>query len=267
VYVYPALIAVAGLMVVPPLIAATARANPLRRPALVTALVLAAVAGTVLAAWLAPAYTREQPMRRYVRAIQEPGTNLSIWTVGSLEPGLDLEAGAPSGWTTTEPDVKSIPWGSLAQPFVFSTTMASLGPAPAAISGFTLAPATEGTGTTVTLSIVPREPALSMSFVLPAGMTPERSNFPGLIRLGRWTATFYAPPPEGIAWQASFASATAEALKGIRVAVTSGGLPGAPGPQRLPPWLPQEHAVWNAWFTWVLDPSAPPPIEPVPPLR
>jgi hypothetical protein len=266
-YVYAAVLAVAGLMVVPPLMAGTAKAVPLRRPALATALLLAAVAGTLLAAWLAPAYTREQPLRRYVRAIQEPGSDRSVWTVGSLEPGLDLDAGAPAGWTTSEPRIASIPWGSLAQPFVFSTTSAPLGTAPASVTEFTLAPTPDGAGANLTLSIVPREPALSIAFVLPAGVTPARSNFPGLLRMDRWTATFYAPPPEGIAWQASFAAVRPDALKGIRVAVTAGGLPGAPGPQRLPAWLPQEHAVWNAWFTWVLDPSAPPPIEPVPPLR
>jgi hypothetical protein len=267
VYVYAAVLSIAGLMVVPPLMAATATTMPLRRPALATALVLAAVAGTVLAAWGAPGYTREQPLRRYVRAIQEPGADHSVWMVGSLEPGLDLGAGAPSRWTMGEPPVTSIPWGTLPQPFVFSTTTAPLGPSPAAITGFTVAPTDEGTGATVTLSVVAREPALSVSFVLPSGLTPARSNFPGALRLDRWTATFYAPPPEGIAWQASFASATPETLKGIRVAITSAGLRGAPGPQRLPAWLPQEHAVWSAWFTWVLDPSAPPPIEPVPPLR
>jgi hypothetical protein len=206
-------------------------------------------------------------LRRYVRAIQEPGADHSVWMVGSLEPGLDLDAGAPSRWTMGEPPVTSIPWGTLPQPFVFSTTTAPLGPSPAAITGFAVAPSDGGAGATVTLSVVPREPALSVSFVLPSGLTPARSNFPGALRLDRWTATFYAPPPEGIAWQASFASATPATLKGIRVAITAAGLRGAPGPQRLPAWLPQEQAVWSAWFTWVLDPSAPPPIEPVPPLR
>lgn len=267
VYVYPALIAAAGLMIAPPLFAATARSRPLLRPALATALVLASVSATVLAVWLAPAYTPEQPLRRYVRAIQEPGSPTSLWKVGSLEPGLDLGEGAPSGWTTSEPVVQSIPWGALAQPFVFSTTSAPLPPAPAAVTSYTAAPAANGAGTTLSISVVPKEPALALSFVLPAGLTPARSNFPGVMRLGRWTATFYAPPPEGIAWQAAFASASPEQMKAVRVAVTSSGLPGAPGWQRLPTWLPQTHAVWNAWFTWVLDPSAPPPIEPVPPLR
>jgi hypothetical protein len=267
VYVYPAMIAAAGIMVVPPLFAATARQTPLVRPALTTALLMAAVAATLLAAWMAPAYTYEQPLRRYVRAIQEPGAATATWKIGSLEPGLDLGAGAPGGWAQSEPQIESIPWGRLAQPFVFSTVAQPLGPAPASIARFETAPAADGSGTTLTIAVVPAEPALSVSFVLPAGLSPARSNFPGVVHLGRWTASFSAPPPEGIQWQASFAAATPELLRGVRVAVTSSGLPGAPGWQRIPDWLPQNVAVWSGWFTWVLDPGAPPPIEPVPPLR
>ena len=267
VYVYAAVIALAGLMIVPPFFAASVPSMPLVRPALATAIVLGGIAATVLAAWLAPAYTHEQPLRRYVRAIQEPGADRSIWVVGSLEPGLDLEAGAPSGWTTTQRQVQSIPWGSMAQPFVFSTTAAPLVAAPASITSFAAAAASGQRGSTLAVSVVPREPALSVSFVLPQGITPARSNFPGVMRLGRWTATFSAPSPEGIAWQASFSTATPEQLKGTRVAISSAGLPGAPGWQRLPPWLPQDRAVWSAWFTWVLDPSTPAPLEPVLPLR
>lgn len=266
-YVYPALIALAGIMIVPPLFAATARPQPLLRPALATALLMAAVAITLLSAWMAPAYTYEQPLRRHVRAIQEPGAATSTWKIGSLEPGLDLGEGAPGGWTMAEPVVASIPWGRLGQPFVFSTVSAPLGPAPASVTQFDAAPAAGGAGATLTIAVVPAEPALSVSFVLPAGLTPARSSFPGVMRLGRWTASYSAPPPEGIQWQASFASATPEQLRGVRVAVTSSGLAGAPAWQRIPDWLPQDRAVWSGWFTWVLDPSAPAPIEPVPPLR
>jgi hypothetical protein len=237
------------------------------RPALATALLLAAVAITLLAAWMAPAYTYEQPLRRHVRAIQEAGSANATWKIGSLEPGLDLGDGAPGGWNRGEPEIESIPWGPLAQPFVFSTVADPLGPPPASVSSYAVAPAADGDGTTLTIAVVPAEPALSVSFVLPAGLSPARSNFPGVSRQGRWTATFAAPPPEGIQWQASFASATPEQLRGVRVAITSSGLPGAPGWQRIPEWLPQDRAVWSGWFTWVLDPSAPPPIEPVPPLR
>lgn len=264
VYVYAVLIFAAGLMVAPPLLAATAASRPLLRPSIPSALAMAAVAVTAMAAWLAPAYTHEQPIRRYLRAIQEPGASSSTWKVGSLEPGLDLGEGAPTGWKTGDVAVQSIPWSPMAQPFVFSTTTGPLGTAPAAVAAFTTAPAADGAGTTLSISVVPREPAPAVSFMLPTGIVPARSNLPGIVRSGRWVATFVAVPPEGVAWQASFASASLEQMKAIRVVTTSTGLPGAPGWQRLPAWLPQDRAVWDARFTWVLDPSA---LEPVPPLR
>jgi hypothetical protein len=266
-YAYPALVALAGLMIAPPFFAAAASPTPLLRPTLATALAMAVVAATSIAAWMAPAYTYEQPLRRYARALQEPGAAQSVWQVGSLEPGLDLGDGAPGTWTMADPAVPSIPWGRLAQPFVFSASAAPLGPAPAAITAYTAVPADGGSGTIVRLSLLPAEPSLSISLVLPPGLVPARSNLPGVLRSGRWTATFVAPPPEGIAWQASFASATPQQLAGLRVAVTTSGVPGGTGWQRLPAWLPQDLMVWTAWATWVLDPSAPPPLEPVPPLR
>ena len=94
---------------------------------------------------------------------------------------------------------------------------------------------------------LPKEPALSVSFVLPAGITPARSNLPGVIRLGRWTATFVAVPAEGIAWQAPLqrgdrrAARAAPARRG-----STSGCPGGAGWQRLPGWLPQERMVWTA---------------------
>ena len=95
---------------------------------------------------------------------------------------MDLNSGAPAGWTTGERRVESIPWGALAQPFVFSTTSTPLGTAPASVAEFTVAPTPDGTGASVTLSIIPREPGLSVSFVLPARLAPARSNFPGVVR-------------------------------------------------------------------------------------
>ena len=267
VYAYPALIAAAGLMIVPPFFAAVASATPLLRPALATGVTLAAVAVTSIAAWMAPAYTHEQPLRRYARVIQEPGATRALWQVGSLEPGLDLGEGAPGGWTTTSPEVTSVPWGRIPQPFVFSALTDPLGPAPVTIGGYSAVPTEGANGTSLRVSVLPKEPSASISFVLPTGIVPARSNLPGVLRSGRWTATFVAPPPEGIAWEATFAGTTPQQLTALRVAVTTSGAPGGTGWQRLPSWMPQDHMVWTAWSTWVLDPSVPPPLEPVPPLR
>ena len=119
----------------------------------------------------------------------------------------------------------------------------------------------------MTISVVPHEGGLWVSFLLPAGVAPARSSLPGAQRLGRWTATFVAPPAEGIAWEASFRGVTADQLRDTRVLVTVAGLPGGTGWQRLPGWLPQETAVWSAAATWVLPVQSASGIAPVPPLR
>ena len=265
VYAYAAMLTAAGVMVVPPLVAATVRDQPVSRPALVTGVCLLAVAIATGAAALAPAYTSEHPLRRHIRALQEPD-NRTIWEITSLEPGVDLGPGAPGGWTRqTNTAPASVPWGRFRDPFVFRATGIPLGPSPAQVAGFTIKPF-EG-GAEVSATIIPRRRSLAISFVLPAGLTPLTSSFPGAERLGQWTATFIAPPPEGIAWRSTFSAADARRLRDLRIAITDSGFPDGNGWQRLPDWLPQEHTVWTATATWVVDPATLAPVEPVPPLR
>jgi hypothetical protein len=264
-FVYAAVIACAGIMIVPPAIAALAAPSPLRRPVLLTALLLLATAVTAAMAYLAPAYTYERPLRRHVRAVQDADAATATWEIGSVEPGLDLGPGAPGGWTpqNTAPPA-SVPIGRYTFPFVFRTAGPSLGPAPLSIAGVTTQPVAEGVELMVT--VVPREPGLTFSFVLPEGITPARTNLPGLVRRGRWTAHFAAAPPDGVVWRASFRGVEAPRLRETRIAVTASGFPGGEGWQRLPGWLPQDRAVWQASATWIV-PAAAAPIAPVPPLR
>ena len=92
VYAYAAMMACAGLMIVPPFLAVTTREQPVSRPALVTSVCLLALAIAAGAAALAPAYTSDRPQRRHVRALQEPD-NRTIWEITALEPGIDLAPG------------------------------------------------------------------------------------------------------------------------------------------------------------------------------
>jgi hypothetical protein len=266
VYVYSAVIAVAGVMIVPPLIAIVAGTQPIRRPAFVTALCLLAMAVTAGFATLAPAYTYERPLRRHIRALQEADAASAIWEVASIEPGLDLGAGAPAGWSLQSASATaSIPWGRLTHPFVFRTNGPSLGPAPVDIAGFTVLPVQAGVE--LTLTVVPRRRGLAVAFILPAGITPARSSLPGAPRLGRWSASFIAPPVEGLAWRASFAGIDARRLQEALVAVTDFGFPDGTGWQRLPAWTPRDRAVWTAAATWVVPAAARRLLEPVAPLR
>ena len=303
-FVYAAVLSAAGIMVMPPLIAVVASERPLRRPWMVTALILLLVAVALGAAYMAPAYTSEQPLRRYVRALQDGDATTATWEVASVEPGLDLGPNAPGAWTPTggEAIEASIPWGRYSFPFVFRTAGPTLGPAPAGVSAFAIAPVAGGYQLSV--SVVPREPGLMVTFMLPAGVAPARSSLPGVTRLGHWTATFVSVPPEGLAWDATFPGVGSgpdrgqtgvapgsdrgqtgvalgsdrgqtgvrprfdpQVLTGLRIAVTSSRLPGGSGWQSLPGWLPQETAVWSANATWVLPASATAAIAPVPPLR
>jgi hypothetical protein len=72
-------------------------------------------------------------------------------------------------------------------------------------------------------------------------------------------------PAEGITWRASFARGKEALLPATRAKLMSSRYPGGEGWQSLPPWLPQERAVWNMTVTWILEPPA--AIAPVPPLR
>ena len=264
VYAYAALVSVAGLMILPPLFAAMASARALLRPALMTAVLLGAVAISGMRAWLAPAYTNDQPLRASLRVIQEDGAATAAWQLGALEPGVALAPDAPGGWSPIGRDA-ALPWGRLPQPFVFGTTTAAIGPPPVRVTAFELRPL-PSRGSTVRVAVMPGQRGLALSFVLPRELAPERSNLPGAVRAGRWAATFIAPPPEGIAWEASFADATPAQLEALRLTVTTDGVPGGTGSQRLPPWVTQDRTAWTAYATWIVKP-APPPLEPVPPLR
>jgi hypothetical protein len=263
VFVYAAVMTATGLMLVPPLVATLARTAPLRFPKLATAICLLAVAATGKFAHMAPAYTNEEPLRRVARAVQE-GDGPAIWDVGSVEPGVDLGDGAPSGWMpVAAAPPASVPVRRLPHPFVFRSPGPNLGPAPITIAALTAEPVEAGIELAVT--VTPRSPGLAVSFVLPDGLEPARSNLRGAQRLGRWTATYLAPTPEGLVFRASFGKIDAGRLRDFRVVATALGPADGSGWQP-PSWLPQSRTAWTAEAAWIVAPFAL-PIAPVPPLR
>jgi hypothetical protein len=263
VVVYPALMAAAGLMLTPPLVATITKTKAFVRPSLETAVCLFAIAATAGVAYVAPAYTTEEPLRRTARAVQD-GDGPAVWDVGSVEPGIDLGEGAPSGWMAAAgaPDAP-VPVRQLPHPFVFRASGPSLGPPPIAIAALTAEPLAAGTELAVT--VIPRDPGLTVAFVLPDGLTPARSNLPGVVRRGRWTATYVAPTPEGVVFRAGFAGADPGRLRDLRVVATALG-PGDGSGWQPPSWLPQSHTAWSVEASWIVAPFAL-PIAPVPPLR
>ncbi len=265
-WIYAVVVVAASLMIAPPLIAAVASARPLLRPSIVTAICLLSMATAGGLSWSAPAYTHERPQRRVARVLQEGGGAAAIWEVAATEPGLDLASGAPGNWSlATDASKASVPWGRLPHPYVFRTSAPMAGSPPAVVESLTTTPV--AAGTQVAITVVPRRQGVAVSFVLPEGVTPARSSLPGALRLGRWTATYIAPPQDGLVWRASFATAAAARIPDIRVVATEPGLPGGIDDTGLPAWLPQDHAVWSAFATWVLDPPPPAsiPLVPLPP--
>jgi hypothetical protein len=264
IYVYPAIMLACGAMVVPPFIAIAAAIRPLVRPSIVTTGLLVAVAVSMAITYFAPAYTYDRPQRRSARAIVEPDAATATYEVASQEPGIDLEEGGPAGWyRVTDSPAASVPFGRFPQPFVFRATAPSPGPAPASVAEFSMKGVSAGTE--VTIAVVPREPGLTALFVLPEGITPARSNFPGVVVRGRWRAVYAGVPPDGVTWRASFKAGLEPRLAETRAVVVSARFPGGSGWQSLPSWLPQQNTVWDADVAWVLAAAA--PILPVPPLR
>ena len=264
VWVYPALMLVCGTMVVPPFIAAAAATKPIVRPSLVTAALFVAVVVTAGLAYAATAYTFAQPQRRHARVIVEPDAATATYEVGSQEPGLDLDTSAPVGWyRATDAPKASVPASRLALPFVFRTTAPSPGPAPGSISAFSLKQVSGGTE--LTMTIAPQQPGLSAAFALPEGVLPQRSNLPGRVVRGRWTAFYIGVPTDGATWHASFKSGLESKLPSSAGLILSSRFPGGTGWQSLPSWLPQDHAVWELNVAWIL--RTPAVIPPVPALR
>lgn len=264
VWIYAACLLACGLFVAPPLIAAVAATRPILRPSLLTAVLLISVVVTAGFAYASPAYTYDQPQRRSLRVLVDRDAQTATYDVTSQEPGLDLDVGAPGGWyRTTEWPKFSVPVAINPAPYVFRTTAASPGPAPAGISAFSLKEV--AAGTELTMTIVPQSPGLSVAFVLPEGVTPARSNFPGVVSSRRWRASYAGVPRDGVTWQASFKPGVESTLLSTLALVISSRFPGGNGWQSLPAWLPQDHAVWRLDVIWAVAPPA--TIAPVPPLK
>jgi hypothetical protein len=263
VWVYAALILACGAMVGPPFVAAAGAPNALLRPSLVTTVLLVVVVVTAGYAYTAPAYTYNQPQRRYLRVLTEPDATTSTYEVGSQEPGLDLDANAPGGWyRATDIPKTTVPFGRFGPPYVFRATAPAPGAAPAAVSTFTLKQV--AAGTELTMTIVPQAPGLTAAFVLPEGLQPSRSSLPGTVVRGRWRAAYVAVPAEGVSWRASFKTGAESKLAATQAVIWSSRFPGGGGWQSLPAWLPQEHVVWDVNVAWILAPPvvvAPPAMK------
>ncbi|MGH9411682.1 MAG: M20/M25/M40 family metallo-hydrolase [Vicinamibacterales bacterium] len=256
VWVYAALMAACGLMVVPPFLATVASTRPFVRPSFVTALLLIAVVVAGGLAYAAPAYTYARPQHRDARVIVAAGSAVATYEVASQEPGLDLDPSAPRGWyRATDVPAAGALFGKFQLPYVFRTTAATPGPPPASVSAFAVT--TTANGAQATMTITPREPGITAAIVLPDDVRPLRSTIPGIVVGRAWRAAYVNVPMQGFTWEASFDRASESRLASVQAIVLSSRFPGGVGWQSLPSWLPQDHEVWHLDMLWMLPVPAP----------
>jgi peptidase M28-like protein len=270
VWVYPAMLAMIGIMVGPPVV--TIAATPerrLKRPSVISALLMVALAVTAALAYASPAYDYSHPARRQVQFVQDGARGQGYWEVAGLEPGLDLlhTPESPADWHPAPATLDtSVPVPPLTAAFRFLATAP-----PVEVPG-TIAARLRYDGGRTELEITVRaEPPADVWFVMPPGVIPADANLPGRLRGARWIARYAAPPPEGVAFRASIPRERSARLVDAAVVLWTSRLPGGTGWQGLTPWLPQEAAVWTARAAFI-QPLGPllaidTPAPPAAPLR
>jgi len=252
---YPALMALSGLMLVPPLRAAVAgRATPRLLPRIVGATVLIALVASGVMAYVAPAYTRDRPLRRAARYVQDHVQNTAWWEAGSAEPVLDLgdDRPAPLAWqpvTTAPPSATRVP--ALGKPFTFRAKTAHLVATPPADIRTSVETMANGQ-VTIAIDVRPGQPLLPLQVQVPGEIAPIESSVAGRVLSGYWIATCYGVPLTGTTIRLTLDRPAPELLARASILVTVPGLPGGTGPGKLAPWLSSERSTWTAASLFVL---------------
>ncbi|MDQ3068590.1 MAG: M20/M25/M40 family metallo-hydrolase [Acidobacteriota bacterium] len=250
-WAFPALLAVAGLFVAPPLVAAaTAGSQGMHRPSIFSAFCLIALAATGLAAYFGDAYSSAHPLRRFARYVQDDGTKTAMWEIGSIEPGLDLDPASGLSWSPDTSAPRTLPVARLPYPYRF-TAPAQAAETPAFISA-TSAPA--GDGIELTITVRPQDPSASVTLLLPPGITPARANLPGVISASnnRWRSTFVAPPADGVVWRIVMPADAQARLGETGVLIQTAQAPGTEDGNRLPSWMPRAMTAWHMRAIYVV---------------
>jgi hypothetical protein len=243
VWLFPLTFAAAATVLCPPMIAVL-RATGARRPPFVTRGLLTALAAAFAWAYMANAYSPSRPLRSTVQFYADYTAGRAFWQIESLEPGLHLDASAPSGWTAGP-----APDRTASAPFVFHVAAAL----PDAPLEATYTSHVETDDVWVEVAARPRREAGILRFALPEGLTPLESSLSGRLRSGRWTALYAAAPLEGVTWRVRLTRATAPRLSDLRVSLRT-ALPGN-GANGLPSWLPIERSQWEGSGLYVITPS------------
>jgi hypothetical protein len=275
-WIYPAFVALIGLMVAPPAAAATIGLVRGRvGHGVAGALLLLGFAITLGLAVAGDAYTPANPLRRYAWYVSDHVANVALWNVSGNEPGLDLDlpAAEAARWRPAAPGSPAPLSLPLVRPrggaFHFRRD-AELSAPPATVSARTSPPTSEpGVAATVEyeLAVLPAAEGLSASIVLPPGLVPVRATPAGTAWGARWRATYLAIPKEGVSFRVTASAADAARLAEVAAVIGAARLPGGEGGE-LPRFLPRQHADWAARAVWIVRPapSPEPPALPGPPV-
>lgn len=259
IWIYPAVLALIGLMLAPPCVAVVAGlARGRTMHAVVGGLWALLFAVAIGLAYFGHAYTPERPLRRMAFYTQDTQAGHAWWEVGSLEPGLDLDASAaahnPSKWQLERPRTPlptSLPLPGLSSPFVFRSDAAATS-APVDVS----ASINIRENAAIDVTVVPRQEGVTLTFLLPEGLQPMTANLAGAMqsRDRRWRATYTAVPAGGVAFRAEVPAALANRLSETMVLVSVSRAPEPDGP-RVPAWAPQARTDWTVRSRWLLQPT------------
>jgi hypothetical protein len=252
VWLYPAVLTIAGLMMLPPIRAAAEGTAFARRLApLVGALCVVGVAMLGFRALAAPAYTVDRPARRAVRYLEDDGRHLAWWSVAGSDRNVERPTAPAPGaaWTrvTTPVVVPPVSVSGLGLPIELRADVKPVSAGPPA--GVHAAISRDGSGHVTLRVMVSPQTLLSARLVLPRGLVPARSTYRGVVQRGQWSAAYLAVPPEDFAFALDFDAGVArDALRGAVVVLTTAGVPAADGrvSSTLPGWLPPGPATWQA---------------------
>jgi len=251
-FIFPALMAVAGIWLLPPAAAVFSGAGMSRRTGGVAALLLlSATVVTFLWSFAAPAYTFERPAYRSAAYVNDLPGKRALWVVGGNEPPDGGMPAPPTArpWHPVEGGIRTSYPIDIQGPFLLAREGAEAVAPPAVVRGVVRS---RGDGIEFEVTAVPLRPLLAVVFGTPAGVTPLQASLPGVVRRGRWSAAFLAPPPEGVSLRARFRTADLAAARALRVLVVATGLPGGSGWQGLPSWLPAERSAWIARSVFIV---------------
>ena len=238
-WLLPAVPLLAAVMVAPPLIAIGV-ASGARRPRYLTRALLVAVGLAVGWAYRAPAYTPNRPLRLALVSADAGGASgADRWlAIAGNEPVADLGKDAPvlSPAPALSGFERRLTGGA---PFV----MAGSTPAAPAAGSVTCVESPAADGVEAVVVVSPAVEGLRARLELPPSVVPHRSDWPGLVRDGRWSASFAALPPEGLTFRLGLdASLAGRACGGRLLLRRPRPVEAAAGGAR---WLSRPGVAWD----------------------